>query len=68
MSVRRPPYLVPNLMQKISALRDGDVLEIDNPSSIRDIQDAEQVIDAILHLARKPRSARSTSAREWAVR
>ena len=47
-----PPYLVPNLIQKISALRDGDTLEIDNPSSIRDIQDAEQVIDAVLHLAR----------------
>ena len=47
-----PPYLVPSLIAKISALRDGDTLEIDNPSSIRDIQDAEQVIDAILHLAR----------------
>ncbi len=48
-----PPYLVPSLRQKISALRDGDALEIDNPSSVRDIQDAEQVIDVILHLARR---------------
>lgn len=48
-----PPYLVPSLRQKISALHDGDVLEIDNPSSVRDIQDAEQVIDVILHLARR---------------
>ncbi len=48
-----PPYLVPSLRQKISALHDGDTLEIDNPSSVRDIQDAEQVIDVILHLARR---------------
>ena len=48
-----PPYLVPSLRQKIAALRDGDALEIDNPSSVRDIQDAEQVIDAILHLAQR---------------
>ena len=48
-----PPYLVPSLRQKILALRDGETLEIDNPSSVRDIQDAEQVIDVILHLARR---------------
>ncbi len=48
-----PPYLVPSLRQKILALRDGDTLQIDNPSSVRDIQDAEQVIDVILHLARR---------------
>jgi UDP-glucose 4-epimerase/GDP-4-dehydro-6-deoxy-D-mannose reductase len=48
-----PPYLVPSLRQKIAALRDGEALEIDNPSSVRDIQDAEQVIDAILHLAHR---------------
>ena len=47
------PYLVPSLRQKIMALRDGDTLEVDNPSSVRDIQDAEQVIDVILHLARR---------------
>jgi nucleoside-diphosphate-sugar epimerase len=48
-----PPYLVPSLRQNIAALRDGAVLEIDNPSAVRDIQDAEQVIDTILHLAHR---------------
>ncbi len=48
-----PPYLVPSLRQKIAALRDGAVLDIDNPSSVRDLQDAEQVIDTILHLAHR---------------
>jgi nucleoside-diphosphate-sugar epimerase len=48
-----PPYLVPSLRQNIAALRDGAVLEIDNPSSVRDLQDAEQVIDTILHLAHR---------------
>ncbi len=46
-----PPYLVPTLLQRIAALRDGDLLEVENPSAVRDIQDAEQVIDAFLHLA-----------------
>lgn len=48
-----PPYLVPSLRQNIAALRDGAVLEIDNPSSVRDLQDAEQVIDTVLHLAQR---------------
>lgn len=48
-----PPYLVPNLRQKISALGDGAVLEIANAASVRDIQDAEHVIDTILHLAQR---------------
>jgi len=48
-----PPYLVPNLRQKISALRDGAALDITNAASVRDIQDAEQVIDTILHLAQR---------------
>lgn len=48
-----PPYLVPSLRRSIAALPDGDALEIDNPSSVRDIQDAEAVIDVILHLARR---------------
>jgi len=48
-----PPYLVPTLRQKIAALRDGEELKVDNPSSVRDIQDAEQVIDTILHLAHR---------------
>jgi UDP-glucose 4-epimerase/GDP-4-dehydro-6-deoxy-D-mannose reductase len=48
-----PPYLVPTLRQNIAALRDGDVLKIDNPSAVRDIQDAEEVIDTVLHLAQR---------------
>ncbi|HVN98976.1 MAG TPA: GDP-mannose 4,6-dehydratase [Steroidobacteraceae bacterium] len=48
-----PPYLVPSLRQRIGALPPGATLQVDNPSAVRDIQDAEYVIDAILHLARK---------------
>ena len=48
---QRAPYLVPSLRQSIAALQDGDTLQVDNPSSVRDIQDADQVIDAILRLA-----------------
>ena len=44
-------YLVPSLRHRILALPEGATLEIDNPSAVRDIQDAEQVIDAVLHLA-----------------
>ena len=47
------PYLVPSLRQKIAALPVGTTLELDNPSAVRDIQDAEQVIDVILQLARR---------------
>jgi nucleoside-diphosphate-sugar epimerase len=52
-ALQAPPYLVPNLRQKIAALHEGEALEITNPSSVRDIQDAEQVIDTMLHLARR---------------
>lgn len=52
-ALQSPPYLVPSLRQKIASLGDGDVLEIDNPGAVRDIQDAEQVIDCILHLTRQ---------------
>jgi nucleoside-diphosphate-sugar epimerase len=45
------PYLVPSLRSKIQQLRDGDTLDVSNPSSVRDIQDAETVIDCVLHLA-----------------
>ena len=48
-----PPYLVPNLRQRISALPAGAALQVDNPSAVRDIQDAEFVIDAILQLTRR---------------
>jgi nucleoside-diphosphate-sugar epimerase len=44
-------YLVPSLQRRIDALHDGDALDIINPSAVRDIQDAEPVVDAILHLA-----------------
>ena len=50
---QRPPYLVPSLRQKIAELPAGAALEIDNPSAVRDIQDAEQIVDAILQLARR---------------
>jgi nucleoside-diphosphate-sugar epimerase len=48
-----PPYLVPSLRERIAALRDGDTLEIQNPSAVRDIQDADYVIDTILALAQR---------------
>ena len=47
-----PPYLVPSLQRNIAALRDDDTLEVSNPSAVRDIQDAGQVIDVMLQLAR----------------
>ena len=46
-------YLVPSLRHRILALPEGATLEIDNPSAVRDIQDAEQVIDVVLQLARR---------------
>ncbi len=45
-------YLVPALQRNIQSLPAGAALEISNPSSVRDIQDAEYVIDCILQLAR----------------
>jgi nucleoside-diphosphate-sugar epimerase len=45
-------YLVPSLQRKIESLPPGAALEVSNPSSVRDIQDAGQVIDCILQLAR----------------
>ena len=45
------PYLVPSLRSKIEKLGDGSRLDVNNPSSVRDIQDAETVVDCILHLA-----------------
>ena len=50
---QRLPYLVPSLRQRIAELPPGATLEIDNPSAVRDILDAEQVIDAVLQLARR---------------
>jgi len=45
-------YLVPALQRNIQSLPAGAPLQISNPSSVRDIQDAEDVVDCILQLAR----------------
>jgi nucleoside-diphosphate-sugar epimerase len=45
------PYLVPSLRRKIRELPDDATLQLDNPASVRDIQDASEVIEVILHLA-----------------
>lgn len=45
------PYLVPSLIRRIKDLRDGEKLKVVNPDALRDILDAETVVDAILHLA-----------------
>jgi nucleoside-diphosphate-sugar epimerase len=50
---QQEPYLVPSLRRRIAELRDGETLSVMNPSAVRDIQDAESIIDCILHLARK---------------
>ena len=50
-STQKSPYLVPALQEKIGRLQEGDTLEVTNALSMRDIMDAEVVIDAILHLA-----------------
>jgi UDP-glucose 4-epimerase len=50
--LQQEPYLVPTLIKKIEKMPDGGVLEVVNPDSVRDIMDAETVIDCILHLAR----------------
>ena len=46
------PFLVPTLKRRIEELPKDGELEVINPDSIRDIMDAETVIDSILHLAR----------------
>jgi UDP-glucose 4-epimerase/GDP-4-dehydro-6-deoxy-D-mannose reductase len=48
---QQPPYLVPSLRERIAALDDGATLSVRNPSSVRDILDARDVVDAILQLA-----------------
>ncbi len=45
------PYLVPRLLRRIRELQLGQPLTIANAGSLRDIVDAETVIDSILHLA-----------------
>jgi UDP-glucose 4-epimerase/GDP-4-dehydro-6-deoxy-D-mannose reductase len=45
------PYLVPTLMRKILEAQPGQRVSVANASALRDIMDAETVIDAVLHLA-----------------
>jgi nucleoside-diphosphate-sugar epimerase len=49
---QKPPYLVPSLRESIAALADGAELPLRSPGAVRDLLDAEAVIDAALHLAR----------------
>jgi len=48
---QRGPYLVPRIIQKIKTLTPHKPLVIANPTSVRDIVDAETVVDSILYLA-----------------
>jgi UDP-glucose 4-epimerase len=50
---QKEPYLVPTLYRKIEETTEDGVLEIINPDSVRDIMDANTVIDCVLHLAQK---------------
>ena len=50
---QKEPYLVPTLLRKIKETPENGVLEIINPDSVRDIMDAETVIDCVLHLSQK---------------
>lgn len=50
-SSQKEPYLVPTLLRRISALAPDQPLQLHNSYSVRDILDAETVIDAVLHLA-----------------
>jgi UDP-glucose 4-epimerase len=49
---QKEPYLVPTLYRKIEETPQDGVLEIINPDSVRDIMDANTVIDCVLHLAK----------------
>jgi dTDP-glucose 4,6-dehydratase len=50
---QKEPYLVPTLCRKIEETPQDGVLEIINPDSVRDIMDADTVIDCVLGLAKK---------------
>jgi nucleoside-diphosphate-sugar epimerase len=50
-SSQQESYLLPRLVRRISDLQQGQRLTIINPGSVRDIVDAETVIDLILYLA-----------------
>ena len=49
---QKEPYLVPSLLTKMGAIKDGESLEIINPDCVRDILDAETVVDCMIQLAR----------------
>lgn len=49
-ATQREPYLVPRLRRQL-AHHAGGPFRVVNPHSVRDIVDAETVIDAVLHLA-----------------
>ena len=42
--------MVPTLARKIQDCHPNDIIKVINPDSIRDIMDAETVIDCVLHL------------------
>jgi UDP-glucose 4-epimerase len=67
---QRPPYLVPSLRERILASPEGGTLEVQNPSSVRDIQDASHIVEAILWLARLGSTGivNIGSGRGWSVR
>lgn len=46
-----PPYLVPSLLARIAGVPDGGSLRVATPTAVRDILDAETVIDGVLALA-----------------
>lgn len=47
------PYLVPSLTRRIQEAPPGSTLQLDDPGSVRDLLDAEVVIDGVLHLAQR---------------
>jgi hypothetical protein len=48
-----PPYLVPSLRARISDLPEGGTLRVATPAAVRDILDAETVVDIVLALAKR---------------
>ena len=52
-TTQKEPYLIPTLSRRIAELAPDENLEIINPDSVRDIMDADTVIDSVLHLAKE---------------
>lgn len=48
---QKEPYLVPTLHRKIETVPKNGIMNIVNPDCIRDMVDAETVIDCVFHLA-----------------